>query len=166
MNRELVPIATFNTSIEATRAQQILDEQGIESWLQDEAMVNVAWYLTTAIGGIKLIVRENHAKLAIAILEEYQADIDREPLEESPSPTEDSEDESFPELSPTARTLKQAFRAAVIGLIILPLQLYSLWLLLTLLWRRSPLTPRQQVKAAIALGLDLAVLIAIWALIQ
>ena len=54
---------------------------------------------------------------------------------------------------------------AVVGLILLPLQLYSLWLLLTLFWKGMPRTRRQGLTLIITLGLELAVLIVIWSFI-
>lgn len=166
MSSNLVVIATFNNSVEASLTQQLLEENEVVSWLKDEATVNVAWHLTIAVGSIKLMVREEEAHKAMAIIEEYQASLEDENSENDDLLTSDAEDEVLLELSPTDKTLQQALRVAVIGLILLPLQLYSLWLLLSLLWKRSPLTPRQQLKVVITLGLDLAVLIVIFGLIS
>ena len=146
----LVVIATFNNSYEASLTQEILKTQEIESWFQDEAIVNLAWYLTIAVGGIKLVVREQDEQLARTILDEYQTSLNQE---------------SCLGLIPTDKILRRALRAAMVGLMFLPLQLYSLWLLLTLFWKGLPKTRRQILTLIITLGLDLAVLILIWSFI-
>ncbi len=150
-NGNLVVIATFNNSLEATLTQEILKTQGIESWFQDEATVNLAWHLTIAVGGIKLVVREQDEQLARTILDEYQTSLNQE---------------SYLELIPTDKILRRALRAAMVGLMFLPLQLYSLWLLLTLFGNGLPKTRRQILTLSITLGLDLAVLILIFSLIN
>ena len=163
-NSNFVVIATFNNSIEASLTQEILKTQGIESWFQDEATVNLAWHLTIAVGGIKLFVREQDEQLARTILDEYQASLNEETSENSDLGAE-IEEEFHLELISTDKILRQAFRAAVVGLIFLPLQLYSLWLLLTLFWKGLPRTQRQILTFIISLGLDLAILIFIWSFI-
>lgn len=165
INCDLVVIAIFNNSYEATLMQGILKDQGIESWLQDEAMVNIAWYLTVALGYIKLYVREEDEELARTILDEYQASSNEKTSEDRDLKDED-EDEALSELTSTDKILRRAFRSAVVGLVILPLQLYSLWLLLTLSWKGLPRTPRQRLTLLSTLGLDLAVLIVIWSFIS
>ena len=164
-NSNLVVIATFNNSVEATLSQEVLKAQGIESWFQDEATVNLAWYLTIAVGGIKLFVREQDEQLARTILDEYQASLNQETSENHDFTAEVAE-ESHLELTSTDKILRRALRAAVVGLIFLPLQLYSLWLLLTLFWKGLPQTRRQILTFIITLGLDLAVLILLWSFIS
>ena len=164
-NANLVVIATFNNSIQATLSQELLKSQGIASWFQNEATVNLAWYLTIAVGGIKLLVREQDEQLARTILDEYQASLKEETLENSDLTTGVTE-KSYLELTSTDKILRRALRVAVIGLIFLPLQLYSLWLLLTLFWQGRPQTQRQILTFIITLGLDLAVLIFIWSFIN
>lgn len=160
---DVIVIATFNNSLEANLSQQVLEEQGIESWLQDEATVNIAWYLTTAVGWIKLNVREQDREIARTILDEYQASVIE--TSEDSDLTVEVEDESLSELTESEQILRRALRVALVGLILLPLQLYSLWLLLTLFRKGMPRTPRQKLTFVITLGLDLAVLIVLWSLI-
>ena len=160
----LVVIATFNNSVAASLTQEILKTQEIESWFQDEATVNLAWYLTIAVGGIKLFVREQDEQLARTILNEYQTSLNQETSPNNDLTLEVAE-ESYLELSSTDKILRRALRAAVVGLMFLPLQLYSLWLLLTLFGNGLPKTRRQILTLSITLGLDLAVLILIGSLI-
>ncbi len=164
-NGNLVVIATFNNSVEASLTQEILKTQGIESWFQDDATVNLAWHLTIAVGGIKLFVREQDEQLARTILDEYQASLNEETSQNNDL-TPEVVEESHLELTSTDKILRRALRVAVVGLIFLPLQLYSLWLLLTLFWKGLPKTQRQRLTFIITLGLDLAVLIFIWSFIN
>ncbi len=120
----LVVIATFNNSVEATLSQGLLKAQGIESWFQDEATVNLAWYLTIAVGGIKLFVRAEDEQLARTILDDYQAHLNQETSENNDLTPEMAE-ESHLQLISTDKILRRALRVAMLGLIFLPLQLYS-----------------------------------------
>ena len=159
ISTDSIVIATFNHSLEANLAQEVLQEQGIESWLEDEATVSFAWHLTIAVGWIKLKVREQDAKLAREILNEYQAsfsELSRIQIEE----------ESLPEPTFTDEIVRRAFRAAFLGLLFLPLQLYSLWLLINLFWKGAVLKRRHIFQIINTLGLDMAILIVIFSLIQ
>ena len=148
----LVVIATFNNSVEATLSQKLLKAQGIESWFQDEATVNLAWYLTIAVGGIKLFVRAEDEQLARTILDDYQAHLNQETSENNDLTPEMAE-ESHLQLISTDKILRRALRVAMLSLIFLPLQLYSLWLLLTLFWKGLPQTRRQILTFIVTLGL-------------
>ena len=152
-------VATSNNSVEAALNQTILEEQGIKSWLKDDATVSNTWYLTIAVGGIKICVNQQDAEAATAILDEYHA-----ASEADLNVAVEDEDEKPLELNPTDKTLRNAFRAAVLGLFLLPLQLYSLWLLFTLLWKGLPRSRRQISTLIITLGLNLALLIVVMAL--
>ncbi len=48
--------------------KSVLDAAGIECYLQDENVVRMDWFLSNALGGIKLIVREKDAAEAEKIL--------------------------------------------------------------------------------------------------
>jgi hypothetical protein len=50
-------------------AKSILDSAGIESFLADENVIRIDWFLSNALGGIKLCVREEDAEAAAALLE-------------------------------------------------------------------------------------------------
>jgi hypothetical protein len=157
----MITIATFNNPIEANLAQQLLEDQGISSFLKDESTVNIAWHLTVAVGGIKLQVSEEIAELAREILQEYQ---DSLPQEE----TEIIDDFTIQEkinLSFTNQRLNQSLKVAIIGLLFPPLQLYSLWILFGLIRTKVKLTLRQKLKLIMIFGIDLTVIIVILHLI-
>jgi hypothetical protein len=42
--------------------KSVLEDAGIECFLQDDNVVRIDWFLSNAIGGIKLIVREKDAE--------------------------------------------------------------------------------------------------------
>ena len=62
-------------------------------------------------------------------------------------------------LSPTDETVDRAFRAAILGLLLLPLQYYSLWLLADVAASDAGLTARSRRRAWFTLALDLPIII-------
>ena len=69
-----VVVARFVTPIEATIARGALEREGIESELRDDALVGIAWHLSNAVGGVKLVVRPADAEAARALLAELHQD--------------------------------------------------------------------------------------------
>jgi hypothetical protein len=67
MNDELVTIATFDNTVKANLARNQL-AAGIRATLVDEHTVGLNWTLSNAIGGVKLIVREEDYEDAARIL--------------------------------------------------------------------------------------------------
>jgi len=59
---------------EALFAKSVLDSAGIESFLADENLVRLDWFLSNAVGGVKLWVKEEDAKTAEAILDQSRPD--------------------------------------------------------------------------------------------
>jgi len=64
-----VVIARYGGVPEALLAKSMLDSAGIESFLGDENLVRLDWFYSNLVGGIKLMVREEDAKTARALLE-------------------------------------------------------------------------------------------------
>lgn len=64
-----VVVARFTTPVEAAIAQGALAREGIEAELRDDALVGIAWHLSNAVGGVKLVVRPADALLAREALE-------------------------------------------------------------------------------------------------
>jgi len=54
----------------ASVAKSILDSAGIESFLADENVLRMDWLYSNALGGIKLLVREEDAETARTMLEQ------------------------------------------------------------------------------------------------
>jgi hypothetical protein len=64
-----VVIARYGGVPEALLAKSMLDSAGIESFLGDENLVRLDWFYSNLVGGIKLMVREEDAETAKALLE-------------------------------------------------------------------------------------------------
>lgn len=165
MTCELVTVATFAHVIEAELAQQLLEAEDIIAFVKDAATVNIAWHYTVAVGWVKLQVLPQDAEAALSILADAQqaGQIIAEPSTETSTLIQ--KNEQLPTPSWTDTTIEYAFRAAVLSIIFLPLQLYSLWLLLRLLvsGRRIHINRLWQVFTTAAL--DISSLTVIWRLI-
>jgi len=66
----LVVLCRFRDVYEALLAQSTLDSAGIESFLADENMVRLDWMWSNAIGGVKLLVRDEDAPEAADLLDQ------------------------------------------------------------------------------------------------
>jgi hypothetical protein len=64
----LVTVATFDSLPQAELARSLLDEEGIRSFLADAETVNMAWYISGAVGGVKLQVAKSDFLKAERIL--------------------------------------------------------------------------------------------------
>lgn len=172
MSDKLVTIGTFYTVVEATFALNQLEAEGVKAVLADTASVEVMWYLTEAIGGIKLQVMEEDADRAISILDSHDRELVDEG-EQRPGGAVDADfdpepDETWENVyeSETDETVDRALRAARLGLIFLPLQVYSIWLLIGILLDRERLSPanRRGVRTAVILDMLVIVVFAIFAI--
>ncbi|MBE9199708.1 MULTISPECIES: DUF2007 domain-containing protein [unclassified Nodularia (in: cyanobacteria)] len=151
-------VATFTSSPEANLAKQRLEAEGVRCFLLNESTVNVAWHLSVAVGWIKLQVAEENVDFAKSILVselDYQSvsDVGME---------QDDDDIEMP--SWADKTADRALITSVISLIFvfLPMQVYSLWLLLSLLISRQNISPNRRIKVIVALVLDLLSLFILW----
>jgi hypothetical protein len=63
-----VILNSYNSYIDAHIAKGVLEERGIASWLKDENTVTIDPILTNAVGGIKVMVAEKDAEMALGIL--------------------------------------------------------------------------------------------------
>jgi DNA-directed RNA polymerase subunit M/transcription elongation factor TFIIS len=68
---DLVTVKTFDSYFLANIILGRLQAEGIECYLKDETTVTIDPILTNAIGGIKLVVRSDHADAVKAILKGY-----------------------------------------------------------------------------------------------
>jgi len=67
---KVVTLRTFTNVQEALFAKSALDSAGIESFLADENLIRLDWFLSNAIGGIKLWVKEDDAAAAETLLDQ------------------------------------------------------------------------------------------------
>ncbi|MFC7348449.1 putative signal transducing protein [Chryseobacterium zhengzhouense] len=68
----LVKFKFYETALEANRDKQILSENGINSFIANEQLIQSDWLLSQAVGGIQLQVFEDDFENAEKILTEYQ----------------------------------------------------------------------------------------------
>lgn len=64
----IVSLLQYMTLPEALLAKSLLDSAGIESFLGDQNIIRMDWFLANALGGVKLRVREEDAEEAAALL--------------------------------------------------------------------------------------------------
>jgi len=62
----------YETALEANRDKQILAENGINSFIANEQLIQSDWLLSQAVGGIQLQVFEEDLVKAGEILNDYQ----------------------------------------------------------------------------------------------
>jgi hypothetical protein len=164
MPDELITVGVYETPVQAAMARNFLETEGVPAYLADDATVGMAWHLTGAVGGVKLRVAREDAERALRLLEDLAMQRDDKAVFFSGDPAdelefdekeEDDEDEEHESALSLADDLAdRAFRAAVLGLFLCPLQLYSLWLLASLLMLGQAPSPNMQKRAAIAGVLD------------
>ena len=140
MAERWITVATFATPEQAHIVCNALRETGLQARLDDDIVVGFAWYLGTALGGVKVKVPEEHVAAAREFLgyaddDQHAPDSDDLPHDEERSPDEDTAQYEVKDdhHSPTAAQLTdRAFKAAVIGLLFCQgfLQAYSIWNLL------------------------------------
>lgn len=160
MVNNFVTVATFSNYVDANLAKQLLESAGIQCYLANESTLNTAWHLTVAVGWLKLQVHQADLEQAKDVLASSE-------LAETTAYNlfqDDADDDDFVKISWADETADRAFRTSVIGLILLflPIQLYSLWLLIRLFVSRRQISPNRRLKVIIALLLDLLNLYIIW----
>ena len=64
----LVVLRVFRDLPAAEIAKAALDSAGIESFLFDDNAIRMDWFLSNALGGVKLLVRQDEASAALEIL--------------------------------------------------------------------------------------------------
>ena len=144
---KLVCIATYWDTLKANMARNPLESQEIPCFLEGDNVVTIDWSLANAVGGVKLLVREEDRERAEATLREIPAALgertpeDGEP--EAPDATGQdgrqdtlsadgvqlSEDDEEP-LSTRDSLAARACRGAMLGLLFFPIQVYVFTLLI------------------------------------
>jgi hypothetical protein len=166
MSTDLVTIATFAEPAEATLARGVLQEEGIPCFLEGEEVIAALWMLGNATGGVKLQVPREYAERAVAILDDAAPHREEEPVTAEPDPADFEAEAADPaeaaearETDPGDAMAARAFRAAVLGIFILPplVSLYSTWLLLRLSPNEKPLSTAGTWKCCLALAVNLLV---------
>ena len=74
MSDKLIVLETYMFPHEAYPLMTKLKDEGIECFLEGENTVNAHPFLSNAIGGVKLIIKECDAEKAIEIHKNFQTD--------------------------------------------------------------------------------------------
>ncbi|RMZ59243.1 DUF2007 domain-containing protein [Chryseobacterium nematophagum] len=69
---QLITFQFYETALQANREKQILAENGINSYIANEQLIQSDWLLSQAVGGIQLQVFEEDIEKAKQILQEYK----------------------------------------------------------------------------------------------
>lgn len=117
MPTNLVELARFPTSAEASVVRALLECEGIRAELGDEAAASWLWHLGSAIGGVRLLVKREDVERAVDIIGARKRideahEVDFGDASEDDHPHDDRSD--LPE------DLVRAWRASLIGLVLLP----------------------------------------------
>ncbi len=73
---KLVPFQVFSDAIQAHMLFNKLDSEGIECYLYDENIVSINPFLDAAVGGIKVMIKEEDLEKATLIYNsDYSSDI-------------------------------------------------------------------------------------------
>jgi hypothetical protein len=128
MRGDLVELARFPSSTEASIVRGRLDAEGIRSELDGEAMAGWFWYFGSAVGGVRVLVAEDDVDRAVEVLR-FEVSIDT--AEDIDFGDESDHNECESERSEIPEALTRAWRASLIGFLLLPplLNLYSTWIL-------------------------------------
>lgn len=131
----LVTLTTFSSPQEAHLAKNRLRAAGIRVVLDDEMLLNNAFHLSNAVGGVKLLVRETNVERAAKILAKLPTE-------------EDRRKKSGPELAGDDLA-SQALNWSTLGLFVLPViaHIVSSTLLLQLEGQALPLSKEGKKKA-------------------
>jgi hypothetical protein len=174
----LVTVATFDSLMHAELAHGCLEEEGIRSFITDGEMVNTNWFLSAAVGGIKLqvsrsdflaaerVLNSRRAKAQALNVDDYGLARSTDAITSAPgkvrddaddSPADEEEDEIVE--NEAERKVRMALRAAIFGFVLPPIfHVYSLCLLADVMQMREPLRDGSRKTFWIAAVLDLAVI--------
>jgi putative signal transducing protein len=154
MDKPLVTLDTFSDPIRAQLIKNRLEGAGIPAYLEGDTAVGAFAGLGSSLASIKLEVAEPDLKRARELLSRPA-----EPLDE-----EEAEDK-LEEIDPnsTEAVAARALRAAVLGIILLPplVNIYSLWLILKVVFRDENLSKTASRKVYAAVAVDGLVLLAV-----
>jgi hypothetical protein len=75
MSDKIITLTTFTYPTEAYPLMTRLEEEGIECFLADENIISVNPFLSNAVGGVKVNIKEEDAEQALQILKEIKDNV-------------------------------------------------------------------------------------------
>ncbi len=75
VNERLIQVNSFDNPIDANMFKSRLESEGIQCFLPDEHTVSTYMFLSTAVGNIRVMVKESDYKRAEEIAEDFRSDI-------------------------------------------------------------------------------------------
>ena len=180
MSPSPVTIATYWDPVEARLSRMYLEAAGIRSILQNEHSVTMNWLeIANASRGVQLQVDSADVDAAIEVLErkspgteeigdewdtpeETALEEEEEPSEEAtPTPpvSPELDEEEYGPLNLREQRIKRAFVTSIVGLMFLPLEFYSTYLLGMSLNSTEPVRPSLLMTACKAALVNGAVLL-------
>ena len=123
----------------------------------DAETVTMEWQLSTALGGVKLMVARENADLAEEILDRVRETVRDEEaamrfaVQPGQPPLEPDPDERPP--SERELDAERAFKAAVFGLLIWPIMFLAVWLILKVVDSSGPMPARARRQFYVAVML-------------
>ena len=139
MSDRLVTISTHLEPMEAAMARNRLDAAGIRAEILDEQTTALAWQLGGAIHGVKLLVAEGDAGRALLILGGVD-DLPDEP-ETGFTAVPPEPDEDGAPLNKREEAAERAYRSALLGLVVWPLQAWAALVIMDAWSSEEPLRP-------------------------
>lgn len=148
MSDKLITVASFPTPGLAMAAKHALETAGIRVALDNENIIAMDWLMSNAVGGMKLLVMDDDAERALAILDEkYPAEQLEEALAEEPAEEQEPEAEVAAPPSPGVvwerdDYARQLVFTGFLGLACFPAAFYGVYLFLNAAFSPGPLSPR------------------------
>lgn len=168
-HENLVTVGTYTTVGEAEAARLLLEADGLTCFLTDAETVTMNWFMSNAVGGVKLQVPESQADnarraLARSVGQRKKRNLDDYGLGAHVHSTEAGEEdqdekpeeEEYPGVSEADKHVLFGFRAAVLGIVAAPplVTIYSLWLLSQVPGMNPPMSPAKKPLAIAALAIN------------
>ncbi len=161
MNWEIV--ATFDNPVAAEMAKNLLESHGLLAMLADEETVAIAWQLSSAVGGIKLLVPAASLGRAEYLLDHKAAPpVSDEEIAAAVAASPEIAAELAGAAEPfddtaTDREVDRILKATVFAMLFFPIQLYTLVRLWMLRYADPPVrsSDRWKIRLAYALSLPL-----------
>lgn len=149
MGTRLVTVATFDTPLQAELAANVIRAADIPVTLADVETVGMHWGAATALGGVKVQVREEDAERAGAALDRsHAAEAGAAATRADPAPDLHDYEEPLddpPEFTPSPPPTREAtaerlVRAAWYGVLIPPVWFYTAYLWQSVAFGTGPLS--------------------------